>query len=108
MPDAGQPATLFLGRTLQTCASAKTQSCRSANDPIADIEIEWHSRDMIVITVISIVLLLWNAIYCARKAIDDFRSCKPASGLFGVLAIAGAGLPLGLLSLVLLLAHTGV
>lgn len=40
--------------------------------------------------VVTIVLLLWNAIYCTRKVVADFRGPTPASGVWGLFALAGA------------------
>jgi hypothetical protein len=63
---------------------------------------------MIAATVAAIALLLWNAVYCTRKALADFRGPTPASGVAGLLAIVGAVLPMALLAFLLLLSHSGV
>lgn len=51
---------------------------------------------MIAWVIITAVLLAWNAIYCTRKIIADFRGPKPASGVWGLFALAGAVSTLGL------------
>jgi hypothetical protein len=45
---------------------------------------------MIVWLIITVVLLIWNAVYCARKIVADLRGPKPASGVWGLFALAGA------------------
>jgi len=40
--------------------------------------------------IVTVALLVWNAIYCARKIISDFRGPTPASGVWGLFALAGA------------------
>lgn len=45
------------------------------------MEIAWFA--------ITAVLLMWNAIYCARKVAVDFRGPIPASGVWGLFALAG-------------------
>ncbi|OHD04996.1 MAG: hypothetical protein A2095_14850 [Sphingomonadales bacterium GWF1_63_6] len=44
---------------------------------------------MIFWLVVTVVLLIWNAIYCIVKITADFRGPKPASGVWGLLALAG-------------------
>ena len=45
---------------------------------------------MIFWFLVTIVLLVWNAIYCAVKIAADFRGPKPANGVWGLFALAGA------------------
>lgn len=40
--------------------------------------------------VATAVLLTWNAFYCAGKIANDFRGPTPASGIWGLFALAGA------------------
>ena len=44
---------------------------------------------MIVWLIITVVLLTWNAVYCSMKIAADFRGPKPASGIWGMFALAG-------------------
>ncbi|TPG49474.1 hypothetical protein [Sphingomonas glacialis] len=44
---------------------------------------------MIVWLIITVVLLIWNAVYCGLKIAADFRGPKPASGVWGMFALAG-------------------
>ncbi len=44
---------------------------------------------MIFWLVVTLALLVWNAIYCTLKIVADFRSPKPASGVWGLFALAG-------------------
>ena len=41
---------------------------------------------MVAWFIVTVVLLIWNAIYCTRRVIADFRSLKPANGGVGALA----------------------
>ena len=45
---------------------------------------------MILWFVITAALLVWNAVYCGMKISADFRGPKPASGVWGLFALAGA------------------
>lgn len=58
---------------------------------------------MLYFLLISLALLVCNAIYCARKMVADFKGSEPAAGIWGLLALAGAlmaltGLTWGLLA----------
>jgi len=44
---------------------------------------------MIVWLIITVVLLIWNAVYCSLKIVADLRGPKPASGVWGMFALAG-------------------
>ncbi|MDR6790607.1 hypothetical protein J2Y58_003990 [Sphingomonas sp. BE138] len=44
---------------------------------------------MIVWFIVTIVLLIWNAVYCGIKIAADFRGPKPANGVWGLFALAG-------------------
>lgn len=44
---------------------------------------------MITWLVVSFVLMLCALIYCARKTVIDLRGTTPASGVWGVFALAG-------------------
>ena len=44
---------------------------------------------MIFWFVVTVVLLIWNAIYCAIKMVADFRSSKPVNGVWGLFALIG-------------------
>ncbi|PZO73137.1 MAG: hypothetical protein DI632_14935 [Sphingomonas hengshuiensis] len=39
--------------------------------------------------IVTLFLLIWNAVYCAFKIATDFRGPKPANGVWGLFAIAG-------------------
>ncbi|TVV71228.1 hypothetical protein [Sphingomonas solaris] len=45
---------------------------------------------MIFWLVVTFVLLVWNAIYCVVKIRSDFKGPKPANGVWGLFALAGA------------------
>lgn len=45
---------------------------------------------MIVWLIVTVLLLIWNAVYCGLKIVADFRGPKPASGVWGLFALAGA------------------
>lgn len=45
---------------------------------------------MIVWLIITVVLLIWNAVYCGIKIVADFGGPKPASGVWGLFALARA------------------
>ncbi|EPE61540.1 hypothetical protein [Exiguobacterium sp. S17] len=45
---------------------------------------------MIVWLIVTVVLLICNAVYCGIKIVADFRGPKPASGVWGLFAFAGA------------------
>ena len=44
---------------------------------------------MIAWFIVSVVLLIWNAIYCTRKIVVDLRGSTPATGVSGLFALAG-------------------
>lgn len=48
-----------------------------------------YSSFMIVWFVLTLVLLIWNAVYCGLKIAADFRGPKPANGVWGLFALAG-------------------
>jgi hypothetical protein len=48
-----------------------------------------YHRPMIVWLIVTVVLLIWNAVYCGIKIVADFRGPKPASGVWGLFALAG-------------------
>ncbi|MCX8477706.1 MAG: hypothetical protein MT490_18100 [Sphingomonas sp.] len=41
---------------------------------------------MLYFLLISLALLVCNAIYCARKMVADFNGSEPAAGIWGLLA----------------------
>jgi len=41
---------------------------------------------MVAWSIVTVVLAIWNAIYCTPTVIADFRSPKPANGGVGALA----------------------
>jgi hypothetical protein len=45
---------------------------------------------MIVWLIVTVVLLIFNAVYCSIKIAADFRGPEPASGVWGMFALAGA------------------
>jgi len=47
---------------------------------------DYHHLAWLIVTVVS---LMWNAVYCGLKIAADFRGPKPASGVWGLLALAG-------------------
>ena len=47
-----------------------------------------YSSFMIVWFVLTLVLLIWNAVYCGLKIAADFRGPKPANGVWGLFALA--------------------
>ena len=49
-----------------------------------------YRHPMIVWLVLTLVLLIWNAVYCSLKIAADFRGSKPANGVWGLFALAGA------------------
>jgi len=53
--------------------------------------------------LISLGLLVFSAIYCARKTISDFRGARPAAGVWGLVALTGPVSALTLALTVLLL-----
>jgi len=57
--------------------------------PLADVPKRRLSSPMIVWLIVTIVLLMWNAVYCGLKIAADFRGPKPASGVWGLLALTG-------------------
>ena len=63
---------------------------------------------MVAWFVVSIVLLSWNAIYCASKVIGDFRGATPASGVWGLFALAGAVSALGIAVTAILVSVSGI
>ena len=76
--------------------------------PFAKLEGACQSAKMLALVLISIALLIWTATFCIRKTIADFRGPKPASGLGGLLAVAGALVPLALLTMALLVSRSGI
>jgi hypothetical protein len=44
---------------------------------------------MIAWFIVTVALLIWNAVYCGLKIAADFRGPKPASGVWGLFALAG-------------------
>jgi hypothetical protein len=44
---------------------------------------------MIAWLIVTVILLTWNAVYCGLKIAADFRGPKPASGVWGLFALAG-------------------
>ena len=48
-----------------------------------------YHRPMIVWLIVTVVLLIWNAVYCGIKIVADFRGPKPASGVWGLFPLAG-------------------
>lgn len=45
---------------------------------------------MILWLAITTPLVIWNAVYCGLKIAADFRGSKPANGVWGLFALAGA------------------
>ena len=45
---------------------------------------------MLPFLLISMALLVCNAIYCSRKMFADFKGAEPAAGVWGLLALSGA------------------
>lgn len=63
---------------------------------------------MIVWLTLTLVLLVWNAVYCSLKIVADFRGPKPANGVWGLFALAGV-LSLTAFALVAVgVAHSGI
>lgn len=63
---------------------------------------------MIVWLTLTLVLLVWNAVYCSIKIVVDFRGPKPANGVWGLFALAGV---LSLIAFTLVavgVAHSGI
>lgn len=44
---------------------------------------------MLAWVVITVVLLIWAAIHASMRMVADFRGPKPASGVWGLFALAG-------------------
>ena len=44
---------------------------------------------MIVWLIVTVVLLIFNAVYCSIKIAAGFRGPKPAGGVWGMFALAG-------------------
>lgn len=63
---------------------------------------------MIAWFIVSLVLLIWNAIYCTRKIVIDFRGPKPASGVWGLFALAGALSTLSIGLVAVLVSFSGI
>lgn len=40
--------------------------------------------------IVTFALLLWNVIYCIGKIRSDFKGPRPANGVWGLFALAGA------------------
>ena len=38
---------------------------------------------------LTLVLLVWNVVYCGLKIASDFRGPKPANGVWGLFALGG-------------------
>lgn len=58
--------------------------------------------------VLTVVLLVWNAIYCFLKIIADFRGPKPANGVWGLFALAGVLLAVAMAMLSAGIAASGI
>ncbi len=58
---------------------------------------------MIVWLIVPLALLVWNALYCLRRSIDDFRHGRTKAGVSGALAFGGAFSALGVSLFVVLL-----
>jgi hypothetical protein len=63
---------------------------------------------MIVWLAVTFALLSWNAVYCTLKIVADFRSPKPANGVWGLFALAGALSTLALAVLSFGIAKSGI
>ena len=57
---------------------------------------------------VTFALLLWNAVYCAAKIRSDFKGPKPANGVWGLFALAGALFAIAIAILALGVAASGI
>lgn len=40
--------------------------------------------------IVTLILLVWNVVYCIGKIAADLRGPKPSRGVWGLFALAGA------------------
>lgn len=74
----------------------------------ASVRIGCYQELMVAWFIVSIVLLIWNAIYCTRKIVVDFRGPTPASGVWGLFALAGVISILALAVISVFIAGSGI
>jgi hypothetical protein len=63
---------------------------------------------MTVWLIVTVVLLIWNIVYCSMKIVADFRGPKPASGVWGLFALAGVLSMIGMALAVVGVAASGI